>query len=269
MKSLFDHNQYRVYLMDLCSSHEAKRGFQSQLARAAGCQAAYFSQVLKQRVHLTEDQIFSVSQELELSAAETKFLNLIFRYEKAGTEKLRRYLENEIFRAKEDQNKISSRVPADKIIHSAEDLGWYFSSWIPSAVHVITSSEKNQTVDKIGQRLHLPKEEIKKALGLLVKMGWVKKIEQEYHYASGNIHIAKDSPLHSSMQTARRQLALNSIALNPIEAIHFSSVFTLDQESFENLRKLTTAYIQKSAKTINDGGTDELYTLCLDLFKVP
>lgn len=269
MKNLFDYKSYRHYLADLCTSEDVKRGYQSQLARAAGCQAAYFSQVLKQKVHLTEDQIFSLSEELQLSSAEAGFLGLLLRYEKAGTEKLRKHLEREITQAKATQNKISSRVPADQIIHSAEDLGRYFSSWIPSAIHVITSSKNYQSLDRIAERLHLPKEEVKEILDFLVKMGWVQKTDQKYYYAGGNIHIPKESPMHSSMQTVRRHMTLNSIAINPAEAIHFSSVYTLDEKSFEELKKITTAFVQKSAKLINAGGTEELYTLCVDLFKVP
>lgn len=268
MKNLFDYKSYRTYLADLCSSQNIKRGFQSQLARAAGCQAAYFSQVLKQKVHLTEDQLFSLSEDLQMSSAEINFLTLLLRYEKAGTEKLRQHLEAEAVKAKAEQNKISSRVPADHIIYSEEELGQYFSSWIVSAIHVLTSSKNFQSIDKISHRLHLPKEKVKSTLEFLVKLGWVQKENQLYRYASGNLHIPKDSPIQSSMQTTRRHLALNSIALNSTDSLHYSSVYTLDAESFNELQKVATSFIQKSAQIVNDGGTDDLYALCVDLFKV-
>lgn len=268
MKNLFDYKSYRQYLTDLCSSQGAQRGYQSQLARAAGCQAAYFSQVLKQKVHLTEDQIYSLTEEMQLAPAETNFLTLLLRFEKAGTEKLRKHLGREITQAKAEQNRLSSRVPADQIIHSQEDLGRYFSSWLPSAIHVLTSSKNYQSVDKIAERLHLPKEDVKEFLDFLVRMKWVQKTDQKYQYSAGNIHVPKESPLQSSMQMTRRHIAMNSIVLNPADAIHYSSMFTLDLESFEELKKLTTSFVQKSAKAIDAGGTEELYTLCVDLFRV-
>lgn len=269
MRNLFDYKNYRPYLADLCSSNNVKRGFQSGLARAAGCQAAYFSQVLRQKVHLTEDQLFSLSEYLQMSSAEINFLTLLLRYEKAGTEKLRKHLESEISKAKAEQNKISSRIPADHIIYSEEDLGHYFSTWIISAIHVLTSSKYFQSVDKISNRLHLSKEKVKITLEFLVKLGWIKQENQQYCYSSGNLHIPKDSPIQSSMQATRRHLAMNSIALNSTDSLHYSSIYTLDSESYNELQTVTTSFIQKSAKIVNDGGTDDLYALCVDLFRVP
>jgi uncharacterized protein (TIGR02147 family) len=269
MKTLYNYRSYRQYLQDHCAKDTAKRGAQSQLAKAAGCQAAYFSQVLKQRVHLTEDQIISIAENLELTTDETRFIVLLLRYEKAGTLKLRNYLNQEMAAAIACQNKLSSRVDPDQIVHSELDLAKYFSSWIPSAVHLITSSEKFRTVEKISEKLHLPKTETKEILNFLVKMGWVQKRNSDYHYAGGNIHVAKDSPLQSAMQSTRRHLALNSIAVNLQSSVHYSSLFTISRESYDELNSLVADFVQKSAKVIQKSGTDELCCICLDLFQVP
>lgn len=268
MTNPFEYKSYRDFLKNLCATSDAKRGFQSQLSRAAGCQAAYFSQVLKQKVHLTEDQIYALSEDLDFSSAETNFFILLLRYEKAGTEKLREYILKEIDLARANQDRLSARVIADQIVYSEEDLAKYFASWIPSVIHVATSSDRFRNVEQIAQRLGLSQKDTKDVLTFLAKKGWVKQIGQEYHYSSGNIHIVKESPLHSTMQVTRRHLVLNSIAQCSPESIHYSSVFTLDRKSYEELKKISASFIQKSAKQINDGGTDELYTLTLDLFQV-
>lgn len=269
MANLFEYTSYRLFFKDLCSSSEVKRGFQSQLARAANCQAAYFSQVLKQKVHLTEDQILLIAEYLEFSDPETNFLHLLLRLEKAATEKLRKYLKLEISRAKGSENNLSRRVPADQVLHSEIDLIQYFSSWIPSAVHLLTSSKEFRTPEKIANRLNIPIKDTKEILNFLLKVNWVQKKDQEYIYVGGNIHVAKDSPLQSTMQVTRRHLALNSIALNSCHSMHYSSMFTIDSQSYEQLQNLVGKFVQQTSKVIQAGGTQELYCICVDLFSVP
>lgn len=106
-------------------------------------------------------------------------------------------------------------------------------------------------------------------LQFLVELGWVEKKNQNYFYAGGNIHIPKSSTFHSTAETTRRHLALNSIAANEDQSIHYSSVFTIDQKDFEKLQNMVGTFVQESAAVIKNSGAEELSCLCLDLFRVP
>lgn len=269
MKNLFTYQSYREFLSDLSLDENTKRGFQSRLAKAAGCQAAYLSQVLKQRVHLTEDQLLPIAEDLGFSAAETNYVLLLLRYEKAGTPNLQLYLKQGLATIRSDQNKLSAHANPDRIVRLEEELTKYFASWIPSVIHLLTSSENYRTVDRIAERLKLSKKVTKETLNFLLKMEWVKKINQDYHYASGSVHIPKESPHHSSMQTTRRVLALNSIAIDSQDSVHFSSIFTISKDAFVELNSLVSNFVQKSTKVIHASGTEDVYCLCLDLFQIP
>lgn len=266
---LFSYEKYRNYLKDLCTSRRSQRGFQSSLARAAGCQSAYFSQVLKHNVHLTEDQVIALGEELALSPLELEYLLVLLRLEKAGTEKLKTYLRRKLSDLRLQNQDLSSRVPADQILLNDKNLGKYFSSWIPSAVHLLTSCEKYNTPEKIAARLHVPLRQIKEILQFLSELGWVEKKNQSYFYSGGNIHIPKTSAFHSTAEATRRQLALSSIAVNNADDIHYSSVFTIDQKDFAALKNMIGTFVQESSQVIKNSGTAELSCLCVDLFQVP
>lgn len=71
------------------------------------------------------------------------------------------------------------------------------------------------------------------------------------------------------MQVNRRILSLTSLGQRsrPAEDVHFSTLFTLDPESFQKLKTLVADFVERAHKTIHVGGTDEAYILNLDLFK--
>lgn len=266
--NIFDFTDYREFLRELSSQEGLPRGFQASLARAAGCQASYFSQILKEKVHLTEDQALGIAEHLSFSVAETDFFLLLIRLAKAGTPKLKNYLKQTLEKAKRQQTDLSARVGAQKIVHTDQQLGQYFASWIPSAVHLLTSSKEFQKIDKIAQRLSLPEGKIKETLQLLQEMALVEKQGDQYSYKGGTMHISKDSPWQSAMQTTRRHLALRSIAVNTEDSLHFSSIFTISPAEQEEIKKLLGSYVQKSHKLIQNSGTENLCCMCLDFFTV-
>jgi uncharacterized protein (TIGR02147 family) len=265
--NIFDYTVYREFLQAL-SRAKGQRGLQASLARAAGCQASYFSQVLNGRTHLTEDQALGIATHLEFSNVETEYLLLLLRHEKAGTQKLKEYLKNSIERVRKAQTDLSQRVKAEQIQIAEEELGKYLSSWIYAAVHMLTSSMDYQTPEKISARLALPLPKVKEALNFLKKLNFVDFSESRWKYKGGNMHVAKDSPWQASLQTQHRQLALRSISVNPEEAMHYSSVFTISAKEKEEIKKLIGQFIQSSHSLIGKSGTEDLTCLCIDLFTV-
>ncbi len=99
-------------------------------------------------------------------------------------------------------------------------------------------------------------------------MGFVEKRGDKWSYKGGAIHIPKESPWQTSLQLNRRQLAIRSIAAEPEDAVHFSSVFTIDIKDAEDLQKLIGNFVEKSHKIIHKSGTEELFCMCVDFFVV-
>lgn len=264
----FEHISYREYLKLTCRNPENERGLQAKVAKAAGCQASYLSQVLQENAHLTEDQALGICDYLELSERETNYFLLLLRFEKASTTKLKKYLENQIQYYQKENEHIGQKVPAEKTLLKDEDIGRYFSSWIPSAVHLLTSSPDFGTAKSISQRLNLPLKNIEESLNYLHKLGYIEKKDGRWIYKGGSIHIPKDSHWQPAVQESRRQLAMRSIAVNPEEVIHFSSIFTIDQKDVEEIKRLIKPFLDKSHQVIQKSGSEELYCMCLDLFVV-
>lgn len=267
--SPFSHEAYRAYLVALCEQPDA-RGLRKQLSTAAGCQPSYLSQALHGRVHLTEEHLAGIAGFLRLKAEEAEFLLLLLRLEKAGTPALRAMLEAQKAKLLARQKNLKNRVgSAGPVAMSDADVGMYFSTWIPSAVHLLTSDPAFGHAEKIAERLLLPESKVMETLRFLEKLGLVAQSKRQgWAFARGSIHLPKDSPWQSAFQASRRELAARSIALNPRGAVHFSTMFTISPEDLKKLEQLAAEFVSGAHEKIHASGTERLAAICLDVFEV-
>ncbi len=266
--SPFEFSEYRAYLNAVCEEKAGVRGLRAALAREAGCQASYLSQVLKTRAHLSEDQILGIATHIELSATEVDYLLILLRHEKAATPKLKEYLHLRALSAIEEHKKLKYKIDNKGSINDNEAIAVYVSSWIPSAVHLLTDCPEYQNLELIAQRLKLPPEKVKETLQYLEQSGLVERNGNRWVYKRGFKQIMIDSPFQPALQKARRDLAGRSILIRPPGSIHFSSIFGSDDKSMIKLRELFANLIEKSHKVIESSETKNLSCMCLDLFEI-
>lgn len=264
---IYTFDDYRDFLNTLCFNEKESRGFKSTLAKVAGCQSAYFSQVLRQKAHLTEDHILGIALYLGFTDPQKEYLLTLLRLAKAGTPRLKGFLLQSIERSRKQNLNLSTRAQAERTEFTDNELGQYVSTWIPSAVHLLTSSQLN-SAEEIAKRLGLSMRKVRSTLGFLRRIGFVEKKGEHWVYRSGDLHIPQNSIWQPALQLSRRQLAQRSISQSAEGAIHFSSLFTIDERDFPALRKLVGDFVERSHKVIHKSGTEKLACLCLDLFEV-
>ncbi len=268
MKTVFDFSNYRDFLNNFMYGEDAKRGRQSEVAKAMGCQASYLVQVAKGKSELTEDQAFRLGDHLNWSELETDYFTLLLRISRAATPSLKNFLEAKRKTLLRKSENLETKVGSKPLLNSEKFLAQYFSSGIPSTIHMATSSPKFSKPQQIADRLSLSLELVEDNLRFLERYGLIKKEGSDFRFAGSSMHLPKNSVLNEAHQTGRRMQAIRSIQENSKEALHFSSVFTLDKKQFDELKNLFAKFVQESHEHIHSGGTDELYSMCLDLFKV-
>ena len=267
MTNIFDFTDYRELLLSIVKHRTARGGTQASLAEAMGCQAAYFSQVLKGRGELTEDHIIGLCEYLELDENSSEYFLLLLRTSRAGTNKLRSYLKKQSKKLAEKSKLLENRLQASKDI-SNEALGIYYcSSWIPSLLHVATSCEDLQTIKQLKARFNLPEDLIETHLRDLEKFDLVAFDQGRWKYAGGSMHFPKSSPLDQQLQLGRRQLSSQSIPLRRTDDLNYSVVFACDQETKKLIHAKFLETIDFIHKTVEPSPSEEVFTICIDFFK--
>jgi uncharacterized protein (TIGR02147 family) len=267
-QSPFEFEDYRQVLEELIRGRDAKRGKQTELAAAMGCQPSYLLQVLKQKAELTEDHGLKLCQHLGYDDPETEYFVLMLRMARAATPELVRFLERKRAVLQREARELGPKVEARSFVESEKFLSQYFASWVASTLHIATSAKKYQTVSALAERFALPLETVEANLKFLEKAELVVREGKTFSFAGGSVHLPRHAALNTTHQTSRRMQALRSIEINDDEDVHFSSVFTLDRKTYLEIRKQLRELIADAHRRIHAGGTDEVYGLCLDLFRV-
>ena len=267
MDELFEYSNYVQYLNDLAKDQKARGRTKADLAKRLGCQAAYLSQVLGGKVHLTEEHILRLCESLEFDEIKTEFLLLLLRLAKAGSPNLKKYLLNRREQLRRASEELEDHLPAEKR-HATDEAGLYYtSSILASLIHVATSCEDFQIASSIAKRFSVDQKIVDQHLHQLEKFKMVEFREGRWIYSGTSLHFSKGSPLETQMQLARRLLALNQVSVRQETDLHYSVVFSSDQETFSKLRKLFLSAIEKMHKQVEPTPGEEVFAVCLDLFR--
>ncbi|MBC7540935.1 MAG: TIGR02147 family protein [Bacteriovorax sp.] len=268
MLSPLKYVNYKEYLGDLIKSYPGGRGYQSILAKAMNCQAAYLSQVLRGKVELTEDHAIKLVMFLKFNSLESEYFILLLRLSRAATRELTSYLEKKRLEMVAHQDDMENKVRAKTARDSDTFLTKYYSNWIPSTIHVSTSSQYLQTVESLSLRFHLPIALVEENLAFLEKYNLVKKESGRWIFSGESIHLPKAYALNEPYQVSWRSKVIESIQKKNKENLHFSSTFTIDKNSYKEILEVCNKAIEDAHKIIHGSGTEEVYSICVDLFKV-
>ncbi|MAF90226.1 MAG: hypothetical protein CL674_03060 [Bdellovibrionaceae bacterium] len=269
VKQVFDFNSYKKYL-NYRVNVVGERGIVTQLAEAAGCQRTYLSKVVNAEVHLTPDQAFRVCSFWQFSPDEKNYFLLLVDRERAGDKAYRDYLGVKLKALKIKHQDLSQRVKNRKTIQEEDSffLMKYYSSWVYSAIHFLTSIPSYQDSKNIAARLNLSEENVLRVLEDLRENSYVAKNRRNWIYHSGENHLAKISPLLNSHLNNWRSRALLNAQNKEHDDLHFSLVQSLSLSDREKLKNLILNFLDDFAKRANPSSPEELICLNLDFFKV-
>lgn len=88
--SLFEFSNYRDYIRYRLNQKREIRGYHSRIARAAGCQKSFLTQVLKEQLNLSRDHAAALTEFFKFSEQEANYFLALVDFERAGTTSLRR-----------------------------------------------------------------------------------------------------------------------------------------------------------------------------------
>ncbi len=268
MISPLKYSNYKEYLKKLVAAPGRERGFQSLMAKAMNCQAAYLSQVLRGNVELTEDHGLKLSQFLKLNPLEADYFILLLRHSRAATPELRAYLEAKRSELIAHEDELQNIVRAKGARDSEAFIAKYFASWIPSTLHIATSSANLQTVEQLAERFHLVAVVVEENLAFLEKFNLVKRVGAKWKFSGESIHLPKASAMNEPYQVSLRTQVIKSIQAKGSKDLHFSSVFTIDKKIYKDILEVCNRAIEDTHKMIHESGTEEVYSICVDLFRV-
>ena len=266
-KSVFAFTDYRAYLARALPTAGAGRGGRARLAGVLRCQSAYISRVLKGLANLSPEQAVAASEFLGQTEAEADYFLLLVHYARAGSKELEaRYL-RQILAIQKKRELVSERVQAKAGLTQAQQI-IYYSAWQYAAIHVLLLNSEFQTRTAIAVRLQLPPATIAKSLDFLVDAGLAAEKNGRFHSLESRIHLGKDSPLLSKMQTNWHMRAIHALDRDSRRDLFYCGPISTSRKDAEKIRAILLGAIEQSEKVVRGSGDEIANCIILDLFEV-
>lgn len=261
---VYEFESYKEFLKSYIKENK-KPGIIGELANASGCDRSYLSQIFNSKVQLTPDHLNGICEFLDLNEEEENYLTLLLLYERASDLNYKKKLE---FKIKQTQNRklsVSEKITSESIDLNSEYLKMYYSSWIYSAIHILSSNNDYQTPESIAQKLNLKISKVKKCLDDLRKHNLVSFDGKKYKHNGQNLHLAIDSPLVLQNHLNWRVEAVKDS--DNKDSLHYTSVFTVSKSHIKDIKKNILKLIENKRKLVTESGTEELCVFCCDFFR--
>lgn len=267
MANIFDFSSYTDFLKKTVEESTARRGIHTLLAKAAGCQTSYLSQVFSGKAHLLPDHVAGLSDYLGLKEKEMEYFLMLLLLQRAATPRLRSVLQNKLAQLKSSHLDLSNRI-SNPVKMTREIEMFYYSSWFWPAIHISTSVPKLQTLKALSESLSLPADKVLACLEQLEKYNLVEHKNGKWLYAGGATHLPKDSVMTELNHTHWRQRALIDIQRKMEPGLHYTSIVSMSESDAEKMRELLAQSITKSRDISDPSRPEKVFCFSMDFFSL-
>ncbi len=262
---IFQFSNYRDVIKVWIES-QSTRGPRNQLAQAAKCSPSWITRVLNGSVQMTSDQVYGISTVMHLDEGQTDYLLLLVENERTSSLEYKRRIERKIQEAKKKWADLNSSLKEESTL-SREDNIIYYSSWIPSIVHVACMI-KPLTLSEIAKLTRLSEPTIAKVLSELKEMRLVNVQGVRWASTGRSVHLPAEGRMANLAHIHWRSRTIQALSEVEKAGLHYSAVHCLAKKDIEIIQAALKKAILGARKTIENSPSETLAIFCLDWFPV-
>ncbi|MDG0817979.1 TIGR02147 family protein [Bdellovibrio svalbardensis] len=263
---IFRYIHYREYLKACLPAKGDGRGGRSRLAQILGCQPGYISLVLSGKSDFSPEHGMQIADYFHLNIEERDFLLLLIHKDRAGSVNLRTHYEIQIKTIQKEKMEIKSRIATTHALSNEEQLQ-YYESWFFTALHMCTLVPQLRSISAMSTYLNIPKDRVKTALTILMKIGLVTQERGSFVSTQKRIHLGEKGLALKKHHTNWRLQAINSLDHSTDDDLHYSSVMSISKEAAMQIKQILLKSIQDSEPVIKGAKDEGVFALVIDLFE--
>lgn len=263
-KNIFEFKSYIAYFRHRLEA-PGQRGAKAKMAAMMNIKPTYISQVLQEKAHFSLEQIEAANLFFQHTSDESHFLILLAQKERAGTRSLKNYFQNQIQKILDSRMILTERLGTETEIKD-EDKSWYYSTWLPAAIHIATTIPHLRTVAQMARAFQVSENVIVKIIERLEQMGLVSHVGQEYHPGQRHIRLGNQTHYIIKHHTNWRLQALQSLDRERPTDLHYSAVVSLSEADVVKVKDFLLETIKSSLGIVKESKEEVLYNICLDFY---
>lgn len=265
--SIFNFDNYREFLQNhLASLPKKGRGEIAKMAKALGVHSTLMSLILSGQRELSNEQAYMLAQYLNLTDTETDFFCALVQLDRTSQHQYKKHLKKNLDKMRSEALKLSNRVIHDRKL-SAEEQSIYYSSWIYSAIRLLSSTkEKGITINDIIERFKLDRKKVVAVLQALQNAQLVTEEKDHYLLGSQIVYLEKDSPHVVKHHSNWRLKALSKADRLDEQELMFTFPHSISKKDFLKVREQIADLLKSVSATVKESPAEDIACLNIDYF---
>lgn len=206
------------------------RGAHTRLAKAIGCQGPYLTRVLQGDAHLSTEQALAAARVLGCDEEHTEYFLLLVQRDRAASGATRDFFNKRLLAIRR-RIQSAKKIPGSADLLERDHRILYYSQWVYSAAHLLTSMRGHQRPEDVARDLRVSLEVARATLETLVRMRLVQKKGDLYVTNEEFMFTNTEQHLMTRYQAAWRVKALEALEY-PLQKKqnHFTFLLSLNKE---------------------------------------
>lgn len=243
--NVFEFKDYKQFLNLWLKDHpKGGRGQIKKMADHLRVSTTLLSQVLKSTKHFSLETAAEITEYLGLNEKEAEYFLLLVEHQRAGGFKLKKILEKKLEREQQNGSQLQNRLKKDRQLTDEEKMQFY-SSWIYSAVRILSALPEMTNAKMISERLHIPLGIANNVIHFLLENNLCRIENNKLTYGAYRTHIGKDSPYVIKHHQNWRLKGFQSMELRRDEDLFFTQPMALSLEAAEKIRLMLPGIIEQ------------------------
>ncbi len=233
------------------------------MAVALNVHTTLVSQIFRGNKSLSMDQAMALADYLGLSELETEYFLLLVQLDRAATDKLKSHLKKQLKRKREEGLELSHHLAKDTQL-SDVDKSIFYSSWIYSALRVLTSLNSHQNIEDLAKHLDLPKAMVSNAMEFLVSRNLCISERGKFKPGHQRTHLESTSPLIARHHTNWRLKAIENFDVISSHELVYTAPLSISQKDAAAFRQKLVKLISELGGTVKDTDPESFYCFNID-----
>lgn len=268
--NIFLESNYRLTLKEIVEhKRQIDRKFNFQaIAETTRIPKSYISKVINEKAHLSSDQLFLVSEYLELNENEFNFLHLLLEKDRCVIAARKKILTSQIQELRSTQLDSQKYIQANPDALDESSLEKYYMDPLNQLVHICLSIPRYQSnLQLLSQDLSITPSNLGFIVDFLEKTSIIKQTPAGYQTVIKNIHLPKSSSVHKAWRTQLKLFSLDRLnRLSTPEDYTFSVLFSSNEKVREKVKAEFLSFLSKAEHLVKDSPMEETYQMNFDLF---
>jgi uncharacterized protein (TIGR02147 family) len=265
--NIFDFKSYQDYLGVMLPAKGHSRGIRSRLAAQLDCRVSHLTQVIQGKSHISLEMAEKIASFLSLGELESHFFILLVSKERSGSNKLKSYYDNQLEQVLENRKHVKNKLKLTDSLTDAQ-MQEYYSSWHYSAVHILVSLPEVKDIKDICNNLGLDLSRVKQVVDFLLQAKIIKSEMDRLQTVGRRLHIDSKSKHTPMYHMSWRAKAMEVIATNNSNNLHFSSVYSLAKEDIDRIRDVLLNSLNRSEEIVKGSAQNTLVSLNIDFMQL-